>query len=537
MARDILLYDMDNIKEKLVGSYFQELLKKYDFSGQKDLLNTLVAKKAPGAELVTWPSGSGKTSCAIQDHWARIISKNEDLEQLFDFDSYDMVFTKCDPTGPIAQLAGHITGLYLPSSRIRAQKNLRNKQILNWTAETAFGRSAGTTDILSTDSEIMLSILKTEFPEKSDVLSYISNNPTNFTDYEMLNVDKDFGDEWIYKVEPLVIMMGKVYVPHYGHAAYAQSGAKIAEQYGMRVALFIPPTSKVEEYDFKITQMEKQNCVRLSNFWNVNIFYTGFRPLAGGYWSFLKYWEGDFIKLDGGNSIGVLWKDRLPIWFSGTYQELKDNYPDFMKKTESGSENVTKSKKEDNVAQVVNSLHSQHKIQTFISVNTIESDDGVAMSATRVREALVKGNKEELEALLSPELYTSLVTDENIKKVNRRYHLCKSWEGEKEILEEIRNASKQQLEDLKKRDQKTGEVFRDLKGKEAALTMKYINRKDVPLERRKYLLKQLHDYEVGIADIEKWYKEQRDQLEESYKEKLYVKNNLLQFPEIEKDSE
>ena len=129
MGKELFLYDMDNVRQMLKGTPFQELLKQHGFANQKQLLETLQARKSVGAELVVGAAGSGKTSYAIKHLGARPLQTFQDVEQLFEMDSYDMVFTKCDPTGIVAEQAGHITGLYLPPSRIREQRLLRDSQI------------------------------------------------------------------------------------------------------------------------------------------------------------------------------------------------------------------------------------------------------------------------------------------------------------------------------------------------------------------------------------------------------------------------
>jgi hypothetical protein len=74
---------------------------------------------------------------------------------------------------------------------------------------------------------------------------------------------------------------------------------------------------------------------------------------------------------------------------------------------------------------------AKEKFNHFIAGSVIATEDGEAMSATRVRKALVERNKAELQQLLAPELYTALVTEKNLDAVERRYHLCLEMEKEK----------------------------------------------------------------------------------------------------------
>ena len=67
--------------------------------------------------------------------------------------------------------------------------------------------------------------------------------------------------------------------------------------------------------------------------------------------------------------------------------------------------------------------------------------------------------------------------------------------------------------------------------------MRYINRADIPSERRKYLLKQLHDYTKKILANDKLYTEKLAKLEQKHKEKVYSDKYKLQFPTLEKSSE
>lgn len=514
MTKKTLLYDTDNLKQVLKGPLFQNLLKQYGFSSQKALLDTLQTTKSQGAELVVGPAGSGKTSYAIKHLGAHPIITDDDVRHLFDMDSYDMVFTKCDPTGIVAEQAWHITGLYLPSSRIHEQRLLRDSQIEEWISETAFGRSPSSTRTLPADSDVMVSLLKTDFPEKSDLIRYTSPNPTNFTEYELVNVFRDLDDEWRYKSEWIVLWIGKIVIPHLGHMAYFDKIVSVGKSHWLRSAMFVTHSSG-DDYDFAMTQWEKRKCLEVLNIKDLGIFHGDIRPL-------LKFWEKDFVKIVPELSIAVLAKDRLPDWFIGTYQDLKENHDEFMGSPES---------------LVAKSITARHGINYFEAGETIDTWDGQPMSATRVRKALVEWNKQELEQLLSPELYFALVNDENIRKAKLRYQLCTTLNEKKQLLLEQKNLFEEQLEEYKKKDLKTGELFYTLHGEETNLTMQYINRKDISPARRKYLLQQVEGYTKKKLAYTQNYRIKLQKLEKQYKEKMYAEKNRFLFPEREKNAE
>jgi hypothetical protein len=194
------IYDKDNFNQVLKGEHFLTLLKQHGYTKKSDFLADL-QKKALHSTLITGLPGAGKTSFAIQQFGAKAISSS-DLEQLFHPAEYDMIFTKCEPTEPqITERVDEIIHLQLHPDRLLGQRNLRNQQILEGTDETGFGRAPGTTDYATTNDDKIISLLKTDFPDKSTVIRYTSLNPTNFREYEQLSIAHDFDETWRYKKE------------------------------------------------------------------------------------------------------------------------------------------------------------------------------------------------------------------------------------------------------------------------------------------------------------------------------------------------
>ena len=173
-----------------------------------------------------------------------------------------------------------------------------------------------------------------------------------------------------------------------------------------------------------MTQGEKRKCLELLRIQDLSIFHGDIRPL-------LKFGERDFVKIIPEQSIAVLAKDRLPEGFVGTYQDLREQHEEFMTAGESN---------------VVRSTASRHGIRRFEAGKTLDTVDGQPMSATRVRKALIEGNRQELAQLLAPEVYASVVTDRNIKCAGRRYRWCLELAQKKQQLRDEQVAFERDLE-------------------------------------------------------------------------------------------
>jgi hypothetical protein len=155
----------------------------------------------------------------------------KDLPQLFHVDEYEMLFTKCEPDTQIAASVAKIIHLQVAPERLLKQRALRNQQIKEGIDETGFGRVPGTTDFLTTDDDKIISQLKTDFAEKSQVFRYISPNPENFEEMEELSIARDFDESWLYKKEGICFGIGKIVIPHRGHQAYCDTIQNIGKKH------------------------------------------------------------------------------------------------------------------------------------------------------------------------------------------------------------------------------------------------------------------------------------------------------------------
>lgn len=291
---------------------------------------------------------------------------------------------------------------------------------------------------------------------------------------------------------------------------YCDTIQEIGKKYDLRSVLFIAP-SPGESYDFGMTQKEKEQCMRiLYSPDQLSICYGGYQP-------FLQLGERDFVKVIPELSVATLAKDRLPAYFQGTYQELCAQHPDFMKTT---------GKVENN--SVVKSLHS-HRINHFIAGPTLSTDDGVEMSATRVRKSLVEREKSELQALLDPRLYERLVSEENLEKIQYRYGLNQEKSQQLASNIALQQQVKEELVQKKHVNPLTGDPMPMGKDKQKSVNKTFLNKKEHTEADRKVISTYLDEVEGVYRDQRGVLLEEKKKVESVYKARIYSPEVQLQL--------
>ncbi|MDR3168262.1 MAG: hypothetical protein LBU27_00410 [Candidatus Peribacteria bacterium] len=216
-------------------------------------------------------------------------------------------------------------------------------------------------------------------------------------------------------------------------------------------------------------------------------------------------------------SVAVLAKDRLPADFQGSYAELCAQYPEFMQTT---------GKRETN--SVVKNLHS-HRINHFIAGDTLCTDDGVEMSATRVRKALVEKNTAQLQQLLDPKLYQVLVTTENLERMERRYRLAQERKEKLMSNTDQQLSLKTTLAQQKTLNPLTGTPLPIEKGKQKQVNKVFLKKKEYSDADKAVIETYLTEIEAQYQQNLQALTQEKKQLENTYKERIRSKENRLQF--------
>ena len=87
-----------------------------------------------------------------------------------------MIFVTAELRDELAKNAAQILMVHASSQKIESQKDIRDDEIRKGISKTGFGRKPGTTKKLSTDPTILLSRLKTDYKEKTQIVEYTRKN-------------------------------------------------------------------------------------------------------------------------------------------------------------------------------------------------------------------------------------------------------------------------------------------------------------------------------------------------------------------------
>lgn len=203
-----LLFDRDNLNQIFRDRRNKELLQSHGYKTPKALMQALISQKSQGAEYIVGLPGTGKTTFAMQQLDAKTIETKDDIITLLNMEFDRMVFVTCDVEDEIAANASHITLLQTAPQRVQQQRQQRDEEIAEGESETAFGRNPGTVAKATTDSSILVSKLKTDYEEKSDIVFYRSNDATDRETKSHIPVS-NLSDKRKYVEEGVVAASGK----------------------------------------------------------------------------------------------------------------------------------------------------------------------------------------------------------------------------------------------------------------------------------------------------------------------------------------
>lgn len=401
-----LLFDKDNLNEVFRDRRNKELLKKYWYSKTADLYDALIEQKANWSEYIIGLAGSGKTTFALNHMEAQKITK-ENLHTLLSMDFDNMIFVNAEIDDKIAQRAKRITLLHTSPDRINSNREYRDQEIKQDNAQTAFGRSAGSTSKVTTDDSILVSRLKTDYENKSRIIAYKSNDNQNRDNTQEIQVKTWIKEEKKYVEGGVVTASWKRSPPQIVHIEeQLKKVLSLAKEKNLTPYAFMTMNSWWE-YDLGLTQNERIKIANLVLKWELPFFTTTQAK-------FIKNKKWKVIKVIPNKSIAVIWKERLPDWFEkGSYQDLLDNYPEFFK-----------------------NYQDAYAVRAFEDYNFINMWDiqmewtQESVSATFVRKNIVEWNIEAIKPYLSPEIFELLTSPENIKALQSRYQLIQKRDDE-----------------------------------------------------------------------------------------------------------
>ncbi len=416
--KKIFLWDRDQLHQLFRGRRGQEFLQRNNYETVEKLFQALISEKSHWSEYIIGVSGVGKTTFALQ-LWAQEITKKNILDILTS-KSNKVIFITCEVEDNIAQNAAHITLLHIDSKRLELQKIWRDDDIRGWLSATSFGRKPGTTAQATTDDSITIARLKTDYEQKSRIIVYKSKDPTNRQEKEIIPFS-DLSDDIKYSKQWVVCTSGNFSPKHIAH------GRQLQEVQNLAVEKKIPSfvilwKSPWKDYDVGFTLEERIEIMKLDICWSLQY-------LSQGIPKFIKDTEGKVIKIIPQESLVILGKDRLPIWFTQwSYEEIKNTYPDFFS-----------SKKKAGV------------VKKFEWYNFVRADDvflewseDIPLSSTFIRKALIEGHTESVSPYLTPNVLAFLTQPHNLQALQRRYALIQERNQKiEERLDELNREYKQ----------------------------------------------------------------------------------------------
>ncbi|MDR2541755.1 MAG: hypothetical protein LBD11_08730 [Candidatus Peribacteria bacterium] len=190
------------------------------------------------------PAGVGKTTLALSDQYgAKVIETQQDIINLLtlNFDELVCVTSILDDT--IAQNAKRITLLHANEERLRQHRALRDIQIVDGTSQTAFGRKPGGTNGATTDDESIISRLKADYEDKSRIISYTSDDVSNFDEKEEISIKEGISDEVKYVKQGIIISSGKFSPIHLVHEKLLRTGYEFAQEHHLPFCIIVVKNS------------------------------------------------------------------------------------------------------------------------------------------------------------------------------------------------------------------------------------------------------------------------------------------------------
>ncbi|MCX6823881.1 MAG: hypothetical protein NT085_02045 [candidate division SR1 bacterium] len=496
-----LLFDRDNLRQIFSDWRNKELLKKYGYKIPKDLINALIAQKSQGAEYVVGLPGTGKTTFALRQLGAKAIETKDDIINLLTMNFDNMVFVTCDVEDEIAQNASKITLLHTSSQRIKQQRKQRDEDIQEDISETAFGRQAGSVNKVTTDDSILISKLKTDYADKSDIVVYKSNNPDNRDEKKEICVNR-LSDKKKYIEGGVVAASGKRTPAQIVHIEHQLKKVLSLAQDNTLPSFAIITQNSGGQYDLGLTQNERIKIINL-------VLHNQLQFVTSGTPKFIKNAQGKVVKIIPEKSRAVLGKERLPKGFTeGTYDDIVRDYPNFLygKTKKSDDEEAT------NDAYAVKAFEGYN----FLNIGDIPMEGSEeSISATFIRKCLVEGNINAIKPYLSPEIFSVLTSPHNLQALQTRYSLIQERDHQlKEKKDELIKKHKQ-INPL------TGEPLLNKKGDLVVLSKKHAdackNRRD-----QAKIMTYLHTTDQLIKHAER-------KIKKKYNALIYSPENTLQF--------
>lgn len=484
------LFDRDNLRQVFNDWRRKELLKSYGYNNVTALCDALIAQKSPWSEYIVGLPGTGKTTFAMQQLWAQKIETKEDIINLLTMDFDKMAFVTCDVEDEIAQNASHITLLQTHPQRVKVQRQQRDEEIEEGESETAFGRKPGTVAKVTTDSSILVSKLKTDYEEKSDIIFYKSNDPTDRETKKHISVS-NLSDKRKYVEWWAVAASGKWTPAQIVHIEHQLKRVLSLAQDKSLASFAIIGQNSWWAYDLWLTQSERIKLINL-------VLKQQLQFITSGTPKFIKDAQRNIVKIIPEKSWAVLWKERLPEWFTEwTYQDLLRQFPDFVKHKD---------------AYAVKAFAWYN----FINIGDIPmewSDESI--SATFIRRCLVEGNIDLIKPYLSPEIFAVLTSSHNLQALQRRYVLIQKRDQE---LEDAKNAF---MREYRQKHPLTDQPLVNKKWEPVFLTKKHA---DVCKSRRDQA--KIMTY---LQNTEQIKKDRERKIKKTYNAQIYAPENRLEI--------
>ena len=373
----------------------KQLYNKMATSAQAAGKNTTLINAAPGA---------GKTSFAIGNKGTPI-STLDDLER-----GSKLVMVRAVEQGEnlvkeeYFAKADRVIHLDVPAEEIERRRGLRDKEIVEGKSKTSFGREVGSTMFAGKDFS----------PAEARVAEEFTGTRGKFQSLRAV----EEGGEWKWKRKdfkdiekitdtPIAMTAGAFSPPHKGHGKLMEAALKEAEKTG---AVPIAAVSKGEGRtgDVGLTIGEKRKLIEDQ--------YTGMRTISasgiGGIPEVIRGPEGNLIRAKRGESKVFLGSDRVDDSVGERFR-----------------------KKGFEVSEVARDLKSEG----------METD---ALSATKVRAAILEGRQEEVKSALDTRIAERLTRPENVRIMNKRAAVIEEYKQKESGIKDLVSLEFQNLTKL-----------------------------------------------------------------------------------------
>lgn len=484
------LFDRDNLRQVFGNWRSKELLQKYGYTTLNDLYTTLITEKSEWSEYIVGLPGTGKTTFALRNLWAQVIETKEDIMNLLTMNFDNMVFVTCDVEDEIAQNASKITLLHTSQQRVIQQRKQRDEDIQEDESETAFGRQAWSVNKVTTDDAILISKLKTDYADKSRIIVYKSNNPDNWDAKKDIYV-KNLSDKKKYIEQWVVAASGKRSPAQIVHIEHQLKRVVSLAQDKSLASFALVGQNSWWAYDLGLTQSERTKIINL-------VLKNQLQFIASWTPKFIKDSQGKIVKIIPEKSRAILWKERLPEWFTEwTYEDLLREYPEFIKHKD---------------AYAVKAFSWYN----FVNIGDIPmewSDESI--SATFIRKCLVEWNIDAIKPYLSPEIFSVLTSPHNIQALQRRYILIQ------ERNQKLAEKKEELIKTYKHIDPITLQPLTNKKWESVVLTKKHADK----CENRRDHAKTM----TYLQNINQIIKNAEKKIKRKYNALIYSPENKLQF--------